>query len=421
MAQHKRHTSILDDKLEKEIEALLARLKSPRTKRQVQNWLENFESNEIDLALNFLLFLDYITFEDLQHRLEPLLENIEKQMKGNEVLFVPYGKYGKSNDLVIYCITKSSIFKKHYNKSQFQHTRDLFSVKLQKPTILVFVDDFIGSGNSFVKWYQKKKFQTWLSKNSGAIADQVLMCPEIMQDGHDHIKTKYSKITLFGNIRNKIFDTKSSPFRVLGNLKEMKDLCIKYGSIIPVGYSLGAKVYTPLGYDNSESLLTFDYGTPNNTLSIIWGATNWYPIFPRIGKDRIKMVKEAKKDSSHFMALIRKFGVSISEDEKIVVGKTPILINSQEDHGLLCFLIFKNKGYSNPEISQNIGVSIQILESIIKTGRRKKLLGKDENITKIGDLFLREIYARAHKFRENDPLNDKSKTVFVPLNFNNTT
>lgn len=59
-------------------------------------------------------------------------------------------------------------------------------------------------------------------------------------------------------------------------------ICQKYGE----------KLYPkhPLGYDDSQLLIAFEYNTPNNTLPIIWSSTNnessnietiWHPIFER--------------------------------------------------------------------------------------------------------------------------------------------
>jgi hypothetical protein len=421
MAVTKRHTSLLDNRLKEQIDDILAKLKAPRTHRHIQNWLENFELSEVELALNFLLFFDYITFEDLQSRLEPFIKQIAALSEDAFVLFVPYGKYVKSNDLVMYCVNKSETFIRYSNKKKFSYTRDILELALDQWTIIVFVDDFIGTGKSFIKWYKRRLFQSWLKKNRGNIANQYILCAEVMNDGKSNLNSAYPTIQVLGNSKTKIFDAKTSPFRALNNVGEMEGLALKYGALIPVGFSFPNTVYTPRGYDESEALLAFDFGTPNNTIPIIWGSKGWTPIFPRVGKQRILMLQQAKKDASQFQGIIKKYGYTISSDLKIITGSRTVSFNSQEDLGLFTFLILKKQGYSDPEISQTIGVQIQILNSIIKIGHRKKLVDNNNNLTSIGEEFLKEIAKQTHKFRENDDLSNKLTEVFVPSVFIDTT
>ena len=41
----------------------------------------------------------------------------------------------------------------------------------------------------------------------------------------------------------------------------------------------------PLGYDNGQYMLGFEYNTPDNTLPIFWGmGDGWVPLFKRYQK-----------------------------------------------------------------------------------------------------------------------------------------
>ena len=60
------------------IEYVLPKLKYSCYTANVIRWLENFEESEVDVALDFLFYLEYITFSELQYR---LIEQLKKAIK----------------------------------------------------------------------------------------------------------------------------------------------------------------------------------------------------------------------------------------------------------------------------------------------------------------------------------------------------
>ena len=62
----KRHICELTEQMVRKIEYVLPKLKYSIYIQQVRAWLENFEANEVDLALDYLFYLEYISFAELQ-------------------------------------------------------------------------------------------------------------------------------------------------------------------------------------------------------------------------------------------------------------------------------------------------------------------------------------------------------------------
>src|SRR5882757_274691 len=103
----KRHDCKLNEQLIRQIEYVLPKLKYSVYIQQIRSWLENFEEVEVKFALDFLFYLEYISFSELQLRLNQQLESLDKQIDEKiRYLLVPYAEYPKSNDIVAYLISK---------------------------------------------------------------------------------------------------------------------------------------------------------------------------------------------------------------------------------------------------------------------------------------------------------------------------
>ena len=87
---------------------LLPRLKHAVEPIKLINWLENFEEDEVDLAIDLLSVYEYIPFNEFMFRLNDLLEQLLKNIPVDEkVIIFPYGKVGKSSTLVTYPLKKT--------------------------------------------------------------------------------------------------------------------------------------------------------------------------------------------------------------------------------------------------------------------------------------------------------------------------
>lgn len=135
---------------------------------------------------------------------------------------------------------------------------------------IVFIDDFSGTGNSFIKELKKKE-NFYYEKNVYFIT----IC--IMEDAIKEIE-KYSKnknikvILINGGVKKKAFSQD-----LFKNNIEAKEHLIKLTKELKI-----PKEESPLGFRKSESLVAFYNNTPNNTLPIIrYDSEEYTSLFPR--------------------------------------------------------------------------------------------------------------------------------------------
>jgi hypothetical protein len=76
--QNKRHSFKFTPQMVRQIDYVLPKLKFSVYIQQITSWLENFEENEAALALDYLFYLEYIPFSELQARLNSCLIELDR-------------------------------------------------------------------------------------------------------------------------------------------------------------------------------------------------------------------------------------------------------------------------------------------------------------------------------------------------------
>lgn len=110
------------------------------------------------------------------------------------------------------------------------------------------------------------------------------------------------------NIFKKAFSSKASYFGYR-NYEGHRNFCYEHGSKLVTPKKSKSEKDNVLGFGNSQSLISFSYGTPNNTLPIIWANKDgWIPLIPRFSIDRISNSKNLRKSISHELSILREFG-----------------------------------------------------------------------------------------------------------------
>src|SRR5690606_35318656 len=108
------------------------------------------------------------------------------------------------------------------------------------------------------------------------------------------------------------FNIKHSPFVAFkkGTLEKIGVFNLKYGKNIPANEKKSN--YLPhLGYTDSERLISFFYGTPNNTLPIIYGHHHWTPLYPRNAGVRMEDAKKLKKEIAYSIGICNRLNINI--------------------------------------------------------------------------------------------------------------
>jgi hypothetical protein len=411
----------------RQVENLLPRLKHSVLPSKIISWLENFDEDEVDLAIDLLSVYEYIPFNELMFRLNDLLSEILKKIpKGEKIIIFPYGKMGKSATLVTYPLKNTIAFKNRENDIEI--TKDYKF--LENPELynhIVFLDDFIGSGKTFCKEFSKNLYiQQWLTDNN--IENIYILSSIIMIEGKKYILDRYPQIKIISEERNKIFDPKFSPLSVLGNLSDIEKVSLKHGNELSVlNYP---PYFAPNGYDGSQSLISYFHCTPNNTLSIIWGANkNWIPLFPRMANIRMRESRQFKQQIAFYIGICNRLKIDLYSGKSILEKKDgkfirKIKYNSKLDHSVIALLTLIKEGHEIIIICHLLGLTRTELKKIYNKAKQLGFLNGQYNISNRGTQFLKELKRKSSKenFRKETKENLEIKeVVYLPQMFNGLT
>lgn len=144
----------------------------------------------------------------------------------------------------------------------------------------IFLDDFCGTGSQAVQ-YSEKTVTSIKTINPNAVVSYFMIFGTLEGIGNIKNNTQFDNVEAIFEIDDS-FKCFSKNSRYFGKKETEIDktycecLCRKYGDML---WS------HPLGYLNSQMLLSMFHNTPDNTLPIFWAEkTNWKPIFKRFNK-----------------------------------------------------------------------------------------------------------------------------------------
>lgn len=422
----------------RQVELLLPKLKYSVLPTDIIKWLENFEDEDIFHALDILKVFEYIPFNEFMNRINSLLRKIYSMIPIKErAIIFPYGKVGKSGTLVTYPLSHTNTYKKREKEAKaklskdkkYDHniiTHDLKNIPNPNDfQHIIFLDDFIGSGKTFFKAIEEKETREWL--NTYKLKNYFLLSSIIMEEGEKYILENVNlNLIIKSEKRHKAFHPENSIFKLFRNNQKILDLVTNYGDKIIVNYRPITK--TPLGYDDSESLISFFHGTPNNTFPIIWGDNKWHPLFPRKAERRISEASKFKRTIKYYLLLCEKLGIDIIEGKKTIDGfedkrKDETVKKKEQNHAVVALLYLKNKGFENIFICQLLGLTLDELHDVYIEAKNKGLIGIGyKKITKKGLDLLKGLKSLSRKFSireetEKNFLIKEENSIYIPYTF----
>lgn len=397
---------------------LLPRLKHSIEPIKLINWLENFDKDEVDSAIDLLSVFEYIPFNEFMFRLNDLLGEILKDIPvGEKIIIFPYGKVGKSGTLVTYPLKNSDSFKNREKDILLTHDYELIEDPASFKHI-IFLDDFIGSGKSFCKIYSKpNSIHKWVKDNE--IKSVFLLSSIIMTEGEKYLKDRFSSIKIISERRNKIFDKKLSPLNIFGNTGEIEKVALKHGKKL--------NKRQPAGFDESQSLVSYFHCTPNNTLPIIWfDNKKWNPLFPRFADIRMDEARKFKTEVAFYLGICNRLAIDVFSG-KLILNKRnnkwvrKIKHNNKQDHSVIALLFLKRQGYDNLIICHLLGLTRSELYTIYLEAKNLDFVNKRYEITTKGIEFLKELKrkTKSENFKKETKFSLRVKEdLYFPSQFN---
>lgn len=156
-------------------------------------------------------------------------------------------------------------------------------IKAKNPVVVVFVDDFIGTGGSCIEGFGKflEKLEGENISNDHAFYVAALAATG---EGIENVSLRTDERLMviearqFGSA-DRAFSPDAEIFANEDEVQRCRRLCENIGRELEPKH--------PLGYEDSQSLIVFPHRCPNNTLPIFYksgqkyNGTEWEPLFPR--------------------------------------------------------------------------------------------------------------------------------------------
>jgi len=412
------------------LDILSARLKNVVSPLDILKWLSNFEKNETKMAIDFLSNMTvYSTFEIEEILNQNFITITTKLDKETKFIVHPVGKFGKSGSMIAYFFQKTDFFKSHKSRISLLASLDNLQLNPQTKYVLVLLDDFVGSGKT-IETYLLRSINTKL----GLFDKLIFTGVAGMENGVNRIKPYFSKIEIpKSNIFSKAFSSEASYFGYRKYLKH-RELAFRYGVRLtnPIKLKNGNdKFIHALGYENSQALVSFSYGSPNNTLPIIYsngsGKTKWIPLIPRFSSDKIYVARDFRKIISHELSILREFGNELIRNNffslKVKKGNKIFTSVNHIDFSIYSIIKLSREGFTPIRICQRLGILYSDYENYLHLGKKRGIFSDSDKLT----LFGLELFQEARKcisqrknninYENSDPYTIRS-LEYIPKTFN---
>ena len=354
------------------INAICDRFRHHITPLKVVNWLDNFDKADWGKALITLNAFEYFTSKDIIREFDNyLLEIYEARSNDNSFYTLPVGEVGKSGLAMIYYLKKTNSFVN--NKIEILGQTELD--KIGRDDNLILVDDFSGSGDTILTFYNSIKDKIPQTTNVAVVTIAHLNKAKLL--------LARNNLNIYGNFRLPAFSKRGSVFGYPPRMKAIREFCFKYGNLIypEKDYNRGKTNQHPLGYSNSQALIGFEHAIPNNTIPIIWGdrrrtdtKESWFPIFPRRTQAYIKEASDFKKTSAYWISLLYKLKLesTFGFDQKKY---------TKYNLRILSIILLKLRRKTPISICQFLGINLTEYEEIIQDGVRTSVFDENGNLT----------------------------------------
>lgn len=379
------------------------------TERNVYDWLRNFEQEEVEYAIEVLKHIEYYREDDiiniLTEVLNPYINQTEKHLH-----FVPIGKAGKSGQMVVYII--QGVLKPFFaQKHRFHYYTGIDKVEveqLKENDVLFYVDDVIGTGNTFVKYAQKNdKVRTSLEENF--IAEVILLCIVTTMGGKVRLERDYPSMKLVGEEKRKAFDVDRSCFGSYYRMLPIREFAFKYGKKI-------AGKDSALGYENSQLLIVFSHAVPNNSLPILWKQTDKFiPLVPRSYAVKGKMAFMNRNETNRWIFFFMNF---FQMKTKRDVSQ---IFHDKDNYMLMSVLRLLLQGQDGLSIANQLGLHRPDMDLIWQKGIVANLWNDKHVITdacqKRYQELLKQMKFESTVYNRDSKREEEKELVYVPETF----
>jgi hypothetical protein len=151
-----------------------------------------------------------------------------------------------------------------------------------RPAAIIFVDDFVATGDSVVSGLDRIDPSVVDTMRSGELRTG-FACVAGFQAGLENIKSALNSLGVKARVHagetltdaDRCFHPKSRFFTTETERASAELIAKRAGELLDKRQ--------PLGFEGSQAAVVFEASCPNNTLPILWAKRgNWRPLFPRL-------------------------------------------------------------------------------------------------------------------------------------------
>lgn len=401
---------------EKRIEDIVSvRFYNQITPYDVIRWLFNFEDEDVELAVHLLEHVIFLRDDDVKGR---LYEQILKLPKDRTKHIVPLGKPGKSGAAISYWI--HGLMKRNDLQSMNFHSSVEAFISYRNSVawetlndVVVYVDDFIGSGGSVVTALSLEEKIVRPEVLSDASSGRLYVVAAIVMDnGYSKIIQDISGAVILGDSYCKGFDPRKKVFGSYFNTKAVREMCYKYGKQLFKDF--------PLGFENTQSLVLMQHSSPNNTVPVLWSdkqyqGRNWIPLVPRNNLLKIKRAYTDRTSVCRWLSCLKKIFVGGSEDVDFS------LLFTTSNFNLVFILICLIGRKSEAFIYNAMGISYVEMERLWQEGMDKKIWESKHKPTSLALNEYKDAIKRYKLLRDEGRQEfriwDEKDNIYIPETF----
>lgn len=407
----------LSKEIEKRIEDIVSnRFYNQITPYDVIRWLFNFDDEDVELAVQLLEHVVFLRDDDVKGR---LYDQIMKLPKDKKKHIVPLGKPGKSGAAISYWIhglmkrsdSKNTIF--HSSVEAFISYRNSVAWETLND-VVVYVDDFIGSGGSVVEALSLEKKRVRPEVLSDACSGRLYFVAAIVMDnGYSWITQDISGAVILGDLYCKGFNPHKKVFGNYFKTKAVREMCYKYGEQLYKSW--------PLGYQNTQSLVLMQHSSPNNTVPVLWSdnqyqGRNWNPLVPRNTLLKIERAYTDRNSVYRWLSCLKRIFVGGSEFVDFS------LLFTTSNFNLVFILICLIRRKSEAFIYNAMGISYMEMERLWQEGMDKGIWDSKHNPSSLAlneykDAMKRYKILRDEGRQEFSRILDEKDNIYIPETF----
>jgi len=233
---------------------------------RITRWIAQFDQDDLPLAEKILREITYYSSTKIRSIVRQLVESIYEKYSEypkNRILFIPIGYSFEGSSIV------ARALRDIINEGFIKHMSDLVEIERESYDVLVFLDDFSGTGSQLVKW--------WINVESLILPKEVNFIVALLVLN----SIARPKIEEFSTVI--CVDELDEQYNVLSEhstkFTENEKIRIVHYCVLT-----GCGPHYHRGFGECGLLLVFKHGCPDNSLPILWKASvTWEPLFRRSG------------------------------------------------------------------------------------------------------------------------------------------